>query len=55
MRLADRPSKFPPGFGIGLHIDDAEGVADEGHRFNFRVLQISPSDRGWAERVFAAL
>src|SRR5690242_1122573 len=24
------PSKYPPAFGIDLHVDDSDGVADEG-------------------------
>jgi hypothetical protein len=45
------PSKFPPAFGIDLHIDDSEGVGEEGRRFGFRVLVVSPHDAEWVDRV----
>jgi hypothetical protein len=48
------PSKYPPAFGIDLHIDDSPGVADEGRRHGFRVLLVSPHDFQWATRVLAA-
>jgi hypothetical protein len=49
------PSKFPPAFGIDLHIDDSEGVAMEGKQFHFRVLVVSPDDLNWASRVLKAV
>jgi FMN phosphatase YigB (HAD superfamily) len=49
------PSKYPPAFGIDLHIDDSEGVAMEGRQFGFRVLVVSPYDPDWAARVLAAV
>jgi hypothetical protein len=47
------PSKYPPAFGIDLHIDDSEGVAIEGRRFRFRVLVVSTTDLDWTARVLA--
>ena len=38
------PSKYPPAFGIDLHIDDLEGVGMEGREHGFRVVVVSPSD-----------
>lgn len=49
------PSKFPPAFGIDLHIDDSEGVAMEGRQHRFRVLVVSPEDVNWTSRVLAAV
>lgn len=49
------PSKFPPAFGIDLHVDDSEGVALEGDQHGFRVVVVPASDLGWAERVLAAV
>ncbi|HYT94512.1 MAG TPA: hypothetical protein VEL76_37705 [Gemmataceae bacterium] len=49
------PSKYPPAFGIDLHIDDSEGVAIEGERFQFRVLVISPNDQDWVTRILKAV
>jgi hypothetical protein len=49
------PSKYPPAFGIDLHIDDSEGVGLEGERHGFAVVVISPKDAGWAARVLKAV
>jgi hypothetical protein len=45
------PSKYPPAFRIGLHIDDSLGVAMEGADHQFAVLVISPADPDWAQRI----
>lgn len=45
------PSKFPPAFGIDLHIDDSPGVAMEGESHRFAVLVVSPNDPNWTEKV----
>ena len=37
-------SKYPPAFGIDLHVDDSEGVAIEGERGGFAILRVSPDD-----------
>ncbi len=47
------PSKYPPAFGIGLHVDDSPGVAMEGQAHGFNVLVVSPHDERWTERVLA--
>jgi hypothetical protein len=49
------PSKYPPAFGIDLHVDDSEGVEQEGQRHGFEVVVVSPRDQGWAARVLAAV
>jgi hypothetical protein len=49
------PSKYPPAFGIDLHVDDSEGVAIEGREHGFRVVVVPPSDLDWANRVLAAV
>lgn len=36
------PSKYPPAFGIDLHIDDSPGVGEEGQRHRFDVVVVSP-------------
>lgn len=48
------PSKYPPAFGIDLHIDDSEGVGMEGAEHGFRVLVVGPEDRLWAHKVLKA-
>jgi hypothetical protein len=49
------PSKYPPAFGIDLHVDDSEGVGLEGERHGFAVVVVSPGDVGWAVRVLEAV
>ena len=49
------PSKFPPAFGIDLHVDDSEGVRMEGVRHGFRVVVVSPDDQHWTRRVLDAV
>jgi hypothetical protein len=49
------PSKFPPAFGIDLHVDDSEGVRSEGERHGFAVVVVSPEDLGWTARVLEAV
>jgi hypothetical protein len=49
------PSKYPPAFGIDLHIDDSAGVAEEGRRHGFDVVVVAPHDLDWAARVLEAV
>lgn len=53
-RFARLPSKYPPAFGIDLHVDDSEGVRMEGEEHGFRVVVIQPNDERWIEKVIAA-
>ena len=49
------PSKYPPAFGIDLHVDDSEGVAEEGQRHRFDVVVVAPTDPDWVARVLEAV
>ena len=49
------PSKYPPAFFIGLHVDDSPGVAIEGEAHGFRVILVSPDDERWTERILDAV
>ncbi len=49
------PSKYPPAFGIDLHVDDSEGVGLEGKQHQFAVVVVSPADLDWAARVQEAV
>jgi FMN phosphatase YigB (HAD superfamily) len=49
------PSKYPPAFGIDLHVDDSEGVAEEARQHHFRVVVVSPEDLEWTTRVLEAV
>jgi hypothetical protein len=53
--FANAPSKFPPAFGIDLHVDDSEGVRIEGNDYGFRVVVVRPDDENWAQRVIDAV
>ena len=43
-------SKYPPAFGIDLHIDDSIGVEQEGKRLGFQVVVVGKNDRNWAKK-----
>lgn len=49
------PSKYPPAFGINLHIDDSLGVAMEGQQYTFDVLVVSPENSEWADEILNAV
>ena len=49
------PSKYPPAFGIDLHVDDSEGVRMEGDEHGFRVVIVSPGDENWTEKILNAV
>jgi hypothetical protein len=49
-----RPTKYPPAFGIDLHVDDSDGVRIEGEQNGFAVVVVRPDDRDWAEKVLVA-
>jgi hypothetical protein len=53
-RFSRLPSKYPPAFGIDLHVDDSEGVRMEGDDHGFRVVVVQPEDRDWIEKVLNA-
>lgn len=45
-------SKYPPLFGIALHIDDSEGLRKEGEKYNFKTIIIKADDTDWVNEVF---
>lgn len=49
------PSKYPPAFGIDLHVDDSGGVQMEGDEHGFRVVVVSPDDEHWTEKILSAV
>lgn len=49
------PSKYPPAFGIDLHVDDSLGVQLEGAEHGFRVVCVAPSDRHWCDSVLRSV
>ena len=54
-RFSRLPSKYPPAFGIDLHVDDSEGVRMEGDEHGFRVVVVRPDDEHWTQRVLDAV
>lgn len=48
-------SKYPPMFGIDLHIDDSEGVGKEAEKFGFRAVIIGEHDLQWTNTVLEAV
>ena len=49
------PSKYPPAFGINLHVDDSEGVRMEGEEHGFHVVVVRPDDEHWTQKVLDAV
>jgi hypothetical protein len=49
------PSKYPPAFEIDLHIDDSEGVWEEGRLHHFPMVVVSPEDPAWVLRILEAV
>jgi FMN phosphatase YigB (HAD superfamily) len=45
------PSKYPPAFGIDVHVDDSAGLRTEGERFNFRTIIVDENDRDWGRTI----
>ena len=54
-RFSRTPSKYPPAFGIDLHVDNSAGVREEGDQHGFRVLVVDPLDHQWTQRVLEAV
>ena len=50
-----RCSKFPPAFGIDIHVDDSPGVEMEANKFNFKTVIIGESDLNWTEKVLKSV
>jgi hypothetical protein len=48
------PSKNPAALRIDLHVDDSEGVRQEGEEHGFRVVVVTPDDDQWVEKVLLA-
>ncbi len=44
-------SKFPPEFGIDIHIDDSAGVEIEGKKFGFKTIIIAVGNTDWVNMI----
>jgi len=45
------PSKLPSHFQIDVHIDDSPGVVEEGKKFGFHVIHVTPQDENWSDFI----
>jgi len=45
------PSKACHRYEIALHVDDSEGVREEGERHGFAVVVVEPADEQWVGKV----
>ena len=50
-----RCSKFPPAFGIDIHVDDSPGLKIEGEKFNFRTIIIEEKDLTWTDKILKSV
>ena len=50
-----RSSKFPPAFGIDVHVDDSPGLRIEGEKFNFKTIVIEEKDSTWTDKILNAV
>jgi len=50
-----RTSKYPPAFGIDVHVDDSPGLRIEGERFDFRTIIVDENDKDWTRTVLRSL
>jgi hypothetical protein len=46
-----RCSKFPPAFGIDIHVDDSPGLKMEGEKFKFRTIIIEENNLNWTQTI----
>lgn len=44
-------SKYPPVFGIDLHVDDSLGVEREGKKYSFQTILVNKEDFDWREKI----
>lgn len=44
-------SKFPPEFGVDIHIDDSAGVEIEGKKFGFKTIIIAVGNTDWVNTI----
>ncbi len=51
----NRSSKYPPAFGIDIHIDDSPGLKLEGEKFDFETIIVDENDRNWILTILERL
>ena len=50
-----RYSKYPPAFGIDVHVDDLPGVGIEAQRSGYEAIIIDPNDPQWTIKILTRL
>lgn len=50
-----RCSKFPPAFGIDIHVDDSPGLKMEGDKYNFKTIIIDETDLTWTDKILKSV
>lgn len=50
-----RTSKYPPAFGIQIHIDDSPGVKIEGNKYNFATIIVNENDITWRNTIIEGI
>lgn len=53
--IKTRTSKYPPAFGIDIHVDDSPGLRIEGERFNFKTIIVDEHDKDWTGTVLKSV
>jgi hypothetical protein len=48
-------SKFPPAFGIDIHVDDSPGLKIEGEKFNFKTVIIEEKGLTWTDKILKSV
>jgi hypothetical protein len=48
-------SKFPPQFGIDIHIDDSIGVKMEGEKHGYRTIIVFDKYENWSKNILENL
>ena len=51
MEAGKSSSKYPPAFGVNLHVDDSRGVKMEGERHGFNVIILAKDESDWTNRI----
>jgi hypothetical protein len=50
-----RPGKFPPWFGIDLHVDDSVELEEDARQHGFKVVRVAADDANWVSTVLGAV
>lgn len=54
-KIGNTSSKYPPAFGIDLHVDDSLGVKAEGEQYGFEVIILEKGEVYWIDKISSIL